>query len=447
MRGQATREAEALERLEQLPAPHIVASGAEARTSVTVFVPPNDPRSDRQKNARGVLPAFRSRQPRRFPAARPHHPVVRLVWDGVNLEESVLAALQRLANDTAYVGHSASLTRCRFTIDHQVAGDGEVKVSQRRIYPGRFAELRQAFDMGQRPLPGARVGAISAPRGQRTNVFGERWLLLEHVGGEMPDLRACALVAKTMRDALLAGYERIGSGNRIPEVVSGHGTDGNPTRVPHLAVVPLPFVGFPYADGHVMGFALVPPHASSILDDENFRKALRNLAPLDEQGVRRILTLKPKQTERSGASFSIDLAPTFDPPSDARSLNPALYTGPARSFATVTPIALDRHLREKGEERQREIREQIASACRNIGLPEPEMIVADKHSAIQGAPSAQPSEGSPPWMRWRMPQSLASRQLTHAVIRFAVPVDGPVILGAGRFMGLGLCRCLEPERR
>ena len=48
-------------------------------------------------------------------------------------------------------------------------------------------------------------------------------------------------------------------------------------------------------------------------------------------------------------------------------------------------------------------------------------------------------------MNWRLPPSLASRQLTHAVIRFAEPIDGPVILGAGRFVGLGLCRPLDSE--
>jgi CRISPR-associated protein Csb2 len=46
-------------------------------------------------------------------------------------------------------------------------------------------------------------------------------------------------------------------------------------------------------------------------------------------------------------------------------------------------------------------------------------------------------------MRWQVPASLASRALTHAVIRFSEPVAGPVILGAGRFVGLGLCRPLD----
>jgi len=447
VRGQDSQEAEALEWLEKLPVPHILASDAESRTGVVVFVPPNDPRSDKQKTAKGVLPSLRSRQPRRFPATRPHDAVVRLLWDGVAPKEGILTALQRLASDMAYVGHSASLTRCRFLLDDEPPDVSEVRSPQRQVYAGRLAELRRTFDAGRRPLPGARVAPVSEAKQERTNIFGERWLILEHVAGDMPDLRACALVAKTLRDALLSGYQRIGLGNEIPEVISGHATDGTPARAPHLAVIPLPFAGFPHADGHVMGFALIPPRDSTITDDENFRKVLRKLAPIDEDYGRRVLTLTTKDGTPSDRAFSIDLSPTFEPPVGKRSLDPALYTRPAPIFATITPIVLDRHLKEKGATRQKEIATQIAIACQNVGLPEPEAIVGDKHSAIEGASSAYPSGKSPPWMRWRLPPSLASRQLTHAVIRFAVPVEGPVILGAGRFMGLGLCRPLDLEGR
>ena len=444
-RGVKKEEQRALEWLERLPPPHVLASSAEPRTGGGVFVPPNDPRSDKQKGAKGVLPALRSRHPRRFPASRPHDPVVRLLWAGAEPEEETLAALKRLARDTAYVGHSASLTRCRFHLDHDAPGLSEAKSPQRRIYAGRFAELRRTFDAGRKPLPGARVAPAPEAKQGRTNLFNERWLILEHVAGDMPDLRACAFVARTLRDALLSGYQRIGY--EIPEVISGHAPDRTPTRAVHLAVAPLSFTGFPYADGHVMGFALVPPRDSIILEDESFRKVLRTLAPMDEDRGRRVLTLTTKEGTPSDRAFSIILSPTFEPPAGKRSLDPALYTRTAQLFATVTPIVLDRHLKEKGAARQEEIATRIASACHNVGLPEPEAIVGDKHSAIEGAPSADPSGTSPPWMHWRLPPSLASRQLTHAVIRFAVPVEGPVILGAGRFMGLGLCRPLDPEGR
>jgi CRISPR-associated protein Csb2 len=80
----------------------------------------------------------------------------------------------------------------------------------------------------------------------------------------------------------------------------------------------------------------------------------------------------------------------------------------------------------------------------NIGLPEPGRVVAGKYSAVEGAPSAYASGRAPRWTGWRLPQSLAGRQLTHAVLQFGQPVRGPVILGAGRFVGLGLCRALDP---
>src|SRR5881397_3931168 len=58
-RGQSREELEALEWLEKLPVPRMLASDAAPRTAAIVFVPPNDPRSDKQKNAKGVLPAWR----------------------------------------------------------------------------------------------------------------------------------------------------------------------------------------------------------------------------------------------------------------------------------------------------------------------------------------------------------------------------------------------------
>jgi CRISPR-associated protein Csb2 len=453
-RGEREEERRALEWLEMLSVPRLLASDAEARTSVVAFVPPNDPRSDKQKNAKGVLPALRSRQPRRFPAARPHDPVIRLCWPDAEPDEAMLSALQALAHDTAYIGHSASLTRCRFLLNQGAWEWGAAKRPQRDVYLGRLEELRQAYvrfeksaDKKDRPQKGARVQPEPEAKVARSNLFGggNRWLILEHVTGDMPDVRACALVAKTLRDTLLSGYQQIGLEDKIPEVVSGHAADGAPARAPHLAIIPLAFAGFPYADGHVMGFALIPPADDGIEADGAFRKVMRNLSPVDEERGRRILTLTSKSGTSASSAFSIGLSPTFEPPADKRSLDPALYTGPAFVFATVTPIVLDRHLKEKGAARQEESAGQIVAACRNIGLPEPEAVVVDKHSAIEGAPSAYPSGKSPRWMNWRLPPSLASRQLAHAVIRFAEPIDGPVILGAGRFVGLGLCRPIDRE--
>jgi CRISPR-associated protein Csb2 len=462
LRGEQEEERKALEWLERLRAPCLLASEAEPRPGVTVFVPANDASSDKQKHAKNVLPALRNRQERQygFPAARPYDSIVRLRWPDAEPDEAMLSALQALARDTAYIGHSASLTRCRFLLDGGTIERGAAKRPQRGVYQGRLDELRSAYarfekstDKKDRPHKGARVPPEPKAEARRENLFGAGgdWLILEHVDGDMPDIRACALVAKTLRDTLLSGYRRIGLEDKIPEVVSGHAMDGAPTRAPHLAIVPLTFAGFPCADSHVMGFALVPSTGTKIMtrtgkDDtaetKTFRDVLRKMTRIDSAG-RRILEVKSAEGTPRDRAFSIELSLTFEPPADKRSLDPALYTRPARIFATVTPIVLDRHLKEKGAAREEETAAQIATACDNVGLPKPELVVVDKHSAIEGAPSAYPSGNAPRWMNWRLPSSLASRQLTHAVIRFPKPVDGPVILGAGRFVGLGLCRPID----
>lgn len=446
-RGQDDEEAEALEWLERQSPPLILERGGVARLGMRVFVPPNDARSDKKKHARDVLPSLRRRQERAagFPATLPVDPVIRFLWSDAQPGDGVLNALNRLARDTSYVGHSTSLTRCHFRRDPDPGGLPEPTPPTRRVYAGRLRELRDAyarFEQSQaskdRPRAGAPVRVRLGTDGPRGGHFDTRWLLLEHVDGRMPDLRGCAQVARTIRDAMISGYRRVGLGDRVPEVICGHTASGAPSHSPHAAIIPLPFVGFSHADGSVLGFALVPPRGDGILSDGDFRNVLRALAPVDEQYGRRILTITARAGTSAEQAFSITLSPTFE--AGRHSLDPRLYVGPSRAFATVTPIVLDRHLKERGVARQQEVVAQIVAACRNSGLPEPEAIVPDKHSAVEGSPSAYPSGTSPHWTRWRVPQPLASRQLTHAVVRFADPIEGPVILGAGRYVGLGLCR-------
>ncbi|QSR88747.1 type I-U CRISPR-associated protein Cas5/Cas6 [Methylacidiphilum caldifontis] len=438
-RGEDPKEAEALRWLEKLPPPGIIASESKNRSAPTVFVPANDASFKVKKHANHVLPATRNRNERFFPAALPANPVVRYYWPEILPTENTLAMLNGIAQDTAYVGHSSSLTRCRFfLVDCSIPKD--MKSPNRRVYPGRFDELVQRFQNELRPNPGDLFQSSPSPEECRvTSLFDSRWLILEHVDGQMPDIRACAILAKALRDTLLSGYRRIGLGQSIPELISGHDASGRPTRLHHLAIIPLPFVGFPYADGTLLGLALTPPRTSALLDDENFLIVLRSLAPFDSS-FRRILTLVTKIGTPSDRAFSISLSPSFEPPSSKRSLDPLLYTRPAKLFGTVTPIVLDRHLKKKGEDRIDEINEQVVRACDDIGLPAPVEVVSHNYSAIRGTPPAYPPKGSPTWLRWMLPASLASRSLTHAVIRFSQPIEGPVILGAGRFVGFGLCR-------
>lgn len=444
-RGEQIEERRALEWLEQQPAPEIDASGGFPRSAATTFVPPNDPETGRAGN-RTVMPALRRRQPRRFPAFRPHDPTARLIWRGLVADAQTLAALNALAADTSYVGHSASLTRCRFRAD---LTPNPATPSRRRVYRGRLAELERDFRAGRRPSWGEAVpDAPSKPISPARSIFADRWLVLEHIDGEMPDLRAAALVGKALRHALMAGYRRTVGETGIPGVVSGHAPDGSPLLQEHFAIVPLSFVGSTYADGRVLGFALIPPYDSGLLDAREFQQAVREISPWNSKNGRRELKLVA-----DGFDTTFALSPQQAP----RSLDPAPYVASARTWASCTPVVLDRHVKASGNEaRDQEMQELIVQACFNIGLPSPARlseagapdklaIAVGKHSALEGVPSAYPSRRAPPWTRWRLPKSLASRQLTHAVLQFDQPVRGPVILGAGRFSGLGLCRALDPE--
>lgn len=452
--GMCIDEGRALEWLEERLAPSVKVSAAAPRTSAQRFVPPNDPKSGRSGNME-VLPARRRRQPRLFPATRPDDPVVRFYWPDAQPDNATLSALQRLASDTSYVGHSASLTRCHFDISDSPI-PSMAQLPRRWVYKGRFDELREDFRRNRRPSHGMRV-KVTKPLedATRRSCFSSDWIVLEHTGGTMPDIRATSIVAKEIRNTILSGYSQIGREDSIPEVVSGHTSDGSPTPKPHLAIVALPFAGtHHYADGSLLGFGLVPPRDSEIWTKESewnpeFLRAMQKVAPFrrEQEQERRELQWSGKGRETMRLRrFELLLSPTLE--TAKKSLNPELYIARARTYATVTPIVLDRHLKSKHpEEQQQEIADQIKAACRNIGLPEPLRVVADKHSAITGVPSAQPSGKAPEWMRWQLPESLASRQLTHAVIQFAEAVYGPVLLGAGRFVGLGFCMALDGEGR
>jgi CRISPR-associated protein Csb2 len=451
--------------LERQTLPEIAASSGFGRTPATVYVPPNDnevpdgalsskwfaflQRGQRPpdegghkkkwRQVLGTLPSERTRAARSFPAFLPNDPTVRLVWREASADGTKLRALNALAADTPYIGHSSSLTRCRFRTealpDHSVP-------ARRIVYRGRLAELENSFNARprRRPSAGETVRALAATaREPVCGVFSDRWLVLEHVRGPMPDLRASALVAKALRNALMSGYRQSGQEAAIPALVSGHAPDSAPTAEPHLAIAPLAFLGAEHADGHVVGFALIPPGAGGLLDDPDFQRAVRSVAPWNKDEGRRELKL-----ECSG----FDMTFTLSGDGARYSLRPEPYVAVARTWATCTPVVLDRHLKAKGNaEREAEIVGLLRQACANIGLPEPERVAVGKHSAVRAAPAAYPSGHAPRWMRWRLPESLASRQLTHAVLQFAEPVRGPVLLGAGRFAGLGLCRALDPKRR
>lgn len=458
-RGQRPEERAALEWLEEQPVPEIWHGDYWRRSRATVFVPPNDDRirGSNPATIRRVLPGYRSRQAREFPAVRldDDERSVAIVWASSAPSDDILASLNSLAANTSYVGHSSSLTRLAFRRDAQGQVNARSTPAHRIVSPGRLSRLESAFARGEhvdeRDALNFAKPATDSDEPAASSVFAPDWIVLELVGrpgNQALDLRAAPLAAKAIRDAIMSGYRVAGSANAIPEIISGHKPDRTPSEAAHLAIVPMAFVGSTHADGRLFGFALVPPGDSKLLDDAAFRDAVFRVSEYDPAEERRILTIRPK-----GGGWTASLG-FIDGTAPRYSLRSAPYCRSARHWASVTPIVLDRHLKTPARAKTRgdnaaiqaEIETVIAASVERIGLPRP-VVRASKHAAVEGAPPARPSGNAPAWTAWQMPRSLTSRSLVHATLTFENEVVGPLLIGAGRYVGLGLCRPLpEPEK-
>lgn len=427
-RGGNADEQAALEWLEGQPPPVLCASPHEIRTAPDVFVPPNDFRSSASATTYAkVLPDRRPRQPRRFPVARPHDPVMYAVWNADSTPH--LPLLNAIARDITYLGHSTSLVRCRFLLGEPDSCHAPAK-ARNRVYPGRLAELAQAHE--ERPARPVIPAAASFVEPAREPHAGPSSPLILEAIGDVPDILASAPVCRQLRLALMSGYRREFGPDGVPETISGHDRDGRPTKEPHIAIQPMAFVGYRHGDGRVFGYAVIPPRSSAILDSSDFRRAFARIAQYDEGHERRILTL-----DGPPLRAPVKLSPAGDTPKRSLSFGP--YVHPSSVWASVTPVVLDRHLKRRDEDEAQEL---IAVACERAGLPRPSTsrIRVGKHSAIVGAPPSRPPSGAPHWSGWRVPKHLATRPLVHVAIDFECDVEGPVLIGAGRFAGLGLFR-------
>jgi CRISPR-associated protein Csb2 len=280
--------------------------------------------------------------------------------------------------------------------------------------------------------------------------------VFEHAGGERPDLRAAAILCDTLRLALMRAWSKA-NGDPVPSWIAGHEADGAPAREAHMAIAPLANLGYPHSDGKLMGLAIVPPAAvveawaapgpAAFRQREAFARALARLgdgSSPDEDGAGRVLTLagaKPANwTWRLRASTS-----------GLRSLDPRRYAGDglrwaSANWASATPVLLDRHLKSEGEAALDEAAEIIRKACARVGLPLPEHVQVSKHASVSGAAPAWPVGGAPAWQGWSRKASFGQRKLFHVTLGFSERVHGPVLIGAGRFVGLGLCLPIGGDR-
>jgi CRISPR-associated protein Csb2 len=214
-------------------------------------------------------------------------------------------------------------------------------------------------------------------------------------------------LTKRLREAFLA---RAGEGKPLSSVLSGHDGD-KPSAVPHVAFVALPNVGGEHSDGRLMGLAVVLP---VVIGKADRRTALRACASIESINL----------GEQLG-EWKVEIA-NFDV--TQRTLKTDTWMKPARRWQTVTPILLDRFPKKNLSSVHL-----LAIACARAGFPEPVRCSYGQYSDLKGVapvPAFEPS-------RWAV----------HATLEFNVPVGGPVLIGAGRFLGMGLMKpAQQPEK-
>lgn len=466
---------DALRYIERQPPPGIAASEAEQRDVVTSYVPVNDPEITRKKkpespNTRyasiqtlekakeaglALLPEHRGRQPRTFPVAIPRDSTAHFVYE---LDDSLAPTLREklaaLCARVTRVGHSASLVQCWLDFDpppaNLVPSDAAAPHRLRVPTVGRLEHLRGLYELNQqqgtglRPTPGVwagyapsrptRVGAEIA-----RSVFDPAFLLLRPLEGERrrPPLVSTLRLTEALRGLLMNGTLR----DVLPEALSGHAADGSRLDRPHLAIAPLPFVGFDHADGRIMGMALIlprerPEQPRSAEDAAAIGRALNRKLYGDDgfEPQTMKLTMGGAGTWSLAASDDF-LQATRRPESWTADSDDADKRG-ARIWATVTPIVLDRHPKDRnGASMAEQTKNILADACVNIGLPRPVAVEFGPVSMFRGVPHVR---DFPPLRR----KDGSAANYAHGVLKFDKPVIGPVLLGAGRYRGYGLCRPL-----
>lgn len=491
------RERVALEWLEQQGAPEMGWPEASPRNVVKVYVPVNDAsvpsNAERVKelemrSALGVMPDQRSRQERTFPAVfvEGDEPscFVHLVWPDANPTSELLASLASLAEKVIRVGHSASLVRmwvagtdnlptptytpnfkmtktrrglqlrvpaqglladldqrynageidAFFDLTARITGStGKANRQAKADFAARFGtEWTRSTSAPVRQRPSAGLTAHYGPKGPPelpvvSTSFDSDLLVLTKQEGPVLGLESTAALTAALRGLLLQDAEG------KPEWFTGHSAPGVPSTAGHMALLPLAYVGSEHADGHIMGLAIAFPRSVSAQERAECLRG-RLFGRLGDD-------LELKLVMGNLGDWTLLREERSSPPLALRSLT---WTQASTVWASVTPIVLDRHPKHDQSTERAQWREEviagIAQTCERQGLPNPEMIDVDKTSWHRGAPRSRPGPDGMPWLPSK--EGKAPRQQVHVLIQFPCEVQGPLILGAGRFRGYGLCKPL-----
>ena len=330
--------------------------------------------------------------------------------------EATLDALRRRAARVGYLGAADSPVRVRVMTQMPEAavprdafvpapnGDvvinvpapGDVRILD-RMYDAWF---EHGADIGRAQFPALRHEApyrsprSSAALGESRAVVA--WLRL----GTSVSGRRVTTVTALFKEAVLSKHQKIHGDP--PAILHGHGFGATGYEIARFLA--LPDVGFQRSRGRIHGLALwMPPGSDSIV-----RRRARDAA----FAVRRL----------TGRGVDVSVVPRDNEPYPVAA-NPDRWSRSAHGWATAFPAIHER----RGALDLAE----VSRWCGHAGLPAPIAFRTARGPLVRGAVDLAPVEVNRPG-RLGLPYS-------HVELRFATPVPGPVVIGAGRQRGFGLC--------
>ena len=401
---------------------------------------------DKSEPDLSLMPEHRPKQARTFPSVTPDEPRVTYLWSA-SPSSGIAEALDGLTERVTRIGHSSSLVSCRLATDPPLPNriPSEAGEPLRCVREGQLAALEKLhkshYANKPRNLPfepvrykEVDIDEAGKPLPVLADTAGE-WLVFEFVAKDRnaPATQTVAITS-VFRSALLHYAD-----DPIPESISGHQLNGRPSPDPHVGFLALPWVQSEHSDGRIMGTAINLPEN---MDEDSKNAVYRAIAKWEAKRHGEPLKLT------FGAKGDMSMTRVTGP-SQLVTLRRNRWNGKSQRWVTATPIALPIHPGQlsKGTAPSRakawaKAEEIVADSCRHVGLPEPTDVVVSFSPFI---PGSRPASKYPAFKQRGRDGNQVARRLVHAAVTFAQPVGGPLLLGSGRFLGLGLMVPIRAE--
>jgi CRISPR-associated protein Csb2 len=412
---------EALQWLEKQSPPQIIVPVSSLGSRLTTFVPNNDMNVVAAAWAKGKPPEKEPEELRTAKILRPRHlggdSTVRFLWS-VKDSSSPLDCICELAKHIHHLGLGIDM----------VVGNGRIiDESLKNRLPGiTYIPIK---GKGWRvPVEGS-LEEIMRRYQQQTNMPLNQYDEVTYVreaATRRPEMHAFALVTED------GDYCRFDSTDAMMVAAELRHAAHNRARQLKFDAA--------FTEGYVCGHA----NKSHDKDDRFAYIPVPTLAPAGrDNDIRRVMLIQGRENSKAdslvrrlgGVSLSgkARLRPIDNPEGDGVIKK---YTEAAERWATVTPVVLPGHLNGRGlANRQTKL---VLKSLAHAGIMTP---VSEIH--LQPDP---PFPGAERAGRYRVPEYLRQFTKTHAIVTFSEPVVGPVVIGAGRYVGLGLMAGLKEPK-